>query len=228
MRSVSEVACPCPRRRLGSVRPGGARPPRHPAHRSGEVRAGSRSEAQTPRVYRPYAVLRALRSGRGGSDRTGQHPPDRARAGGHRAHRATLLGDHADQALRLRPTCVHRPATPTGRSSTQDRRPGAAMFALGLVEEVPPSWVRDCARAARRARRDRLRPSARRQSRRRSTVERRSRPPRRDPAVRRRQESWFRPDPRITWFDADARPRRSMAANDLGAGPRPRRPGEGQ
>ena len=195
-------------RRHGALPPGGGRRPRDPRPLPERPRPTSRQRPTAPAAStRLHARLADARPGRRGADRPSQPPADRAGARGRRSG----LGDRSPRSVRAsRPT--RRPpssrsascSTPT-RSTRRDRR---ALRARGWT---PGCWRRFA--GSRRPPADCRAPPARpsatascwptsRTGRRSTTAW--SEAVRRTQSFARRQWSWFRRDPRITWVEPGA------------------------
>ena len=162
--------------------------------------AGSRSELAEVGAAAMHARLAEVDPEAAGADPARQRPPDRPRAGGRRADRAAVHGVAAAAGVR-------RPASPCRSGSTSTGRPSTSGSPPASAGCTTTAWSR---RSRGSARSDRPRPP-------RSAT---GRPPPTSPgeltleeaiertttATRRfarRQESWFRKDPRITWVDHD-------------------------
>ena len=197
------AGAPCPARRgHGAVPPRRRRRSQHPGplpRRRG--RAGGRDRRGACRAARPARPARRARPGGGGPHGADQPPPRRPRPRGHHRRRPTLL--------RLRPRTrglsTHRRAPGRARPATRGDRPPHRGALRGDAGGRPAGRGADAGRPA---------PAdvARRPARRSATA--RSWPTwrtayrwtsawqealRRTRQFARRQASWFRRDPRITW-----------------------------
>ena len=147
-----------------------------------------------------HARLAALDPDAAARDPAGQRAPDRPGARGDRAVRAAV---HRD-AAQLRVAVPRGPDRAAGAAAARraDRAAGGADVAAGLVAEVRGLTPPGCARAGRRAGRSATRrcsgswPGSGPQERPRDETVRATR------RFARRQESWFRRDPRVSWLDA--------------------------
>ena len=220
-----------PRREVTS-RPGGrfgalhARDPRrvrvpgHRPRRARPARGRSSREVGSERAARP---ARRARPGRRGAGAAEQRPPRRTRPGGRRDHRPAV---HARR-------CPSSATTTTGAvqigvdidRETLDRRIEQRVDADvggGLRRRGPRRWSGTaCARGVRRTARSatsRCSPSSTASSPRTRRGSGRSRGTRR---FARRQDSWFRKDPRITWvrYDDPERVAKALDAIALSAAP---------
>ena len=173
----------------------------------------------------------ARRAGRAGSRcRTGdpavERPPDRAGARGHRADRAAVQRDPARPRTTRRPTVQIGLAAGPATARPPHRRPGRADVGARPGRGGASGWSgAGCATGGRRPA-----PSATPRC---SPLDGRTSEPRRArltaQATRRlirRQESWFRRDPRIHWLPADAPDLVDRALAVVGAVPA-RRSGQG-
>ena len=200
---------PAPRRRLRPLRPRGPRRPRLPGHRPA-IRGAPGGRAGRARRRRRCTRGCAERDPAAADrDPADQRPPDRPRAGGHRADRPAVLA-------RRCPRPDPRATTPSRSASTSsadelDER----IDAPGRPDVGRRAWSTRCARWSGAACATGRRPAARSGyqqvldgSSTAATRTRRAatRPSRATRRFVRRQRSWFRRDPRITLARRDAAP----------------------